>query len=102
MTFLTFLVSLLVVVVLAVFIAKFWLELFIFWQILRFLFYNTLISFVSAILWMVFIANTSQGFKWYFSFFFLTYTIALAVLVVIFTDIINMSISFIRNIFKIK
>jgi hypothetical protein len=57
-------------------------------------------SFISAVLWAVFITQSTEGWGWTWLFFLLTYSAMIIVYYLIVLDIINIGIKFISDIFK--
>lgn len=98
----TFLVSILVVVLLAIVIRAFWVEILAIILIGRILFYIAVASFGSALVWAIGIKDDKDGFWLCWLFFAITYTVAAVVFFLIANDIINIGVSFVRKIFKIK
>lgn len=104
MTLSTFLIATLVVIVLAIFIRIFWVQLFIIWLILQVLFWITVFSALSAVTWMVFVedyrSGPIDGFGLAWLFFFITYSIGFLVTIFISFDIYKYFKGFIQDLFK--
>lgn len=104
MSLLTVFIGLLIISILAIFARIFWVELYIIWTILRGLFYIGIGAMISAIAWMIFIEDYQSGpidrfwNTWFF--FFLAYTILIAVVYLILSDILTYFKGFIRDLLK--
>lgn len=104
MTLSTFLIATSIVILLAIFIRIFWVQLFLIWLILQVLFWITVFSALSAVGWMVFVedyrSGPIDGFGLTWLFFFITYSIGFLVTVFISFDIYKYFKGFIRDLFK--
>ena len=98
----TLLLSILAVIVLGIFVRLFWLQILAVIQIIQVLFYITALSIVSASVWSIGVMNDRENVWMSFVFFFVLYTVIVMVLYGILSDIIDLGIEFIRNIFKIS
>ena len=102
MTWLTFFIATLTVFALGFVVAKFWVELAVFFIVMKTILTLALISGVSALLWIIFADSGAQGWQRLWMFFFLGYSTVVAVFVSISFDLIDYSVECIRSIFKIK
>lgn len=104
MSLTTFFIGLLIVFLVAAFVRAFWLQLLLMWSIAVALFWITIGSFCSAIIWMVFVENYTSGpidgFWRTLLFFFITYSTIVVVGVLITLDIYTYFKGYIRDIFK--
>ena len=102
MSWSTFIIASLTVIALGYFVVKFWVELALIWIFLQTIFYLTLFSGVSAVLWVAFVENTTEGWQRTWTFFFIFYATIVGVIVCITLDLFKYGVDFIRDIFKIK
>lgn len=96
----TLLISIPVILVLAVLVRAFWIEILTVILVLRALFYIAVTSFGSALVWAIGIENDKEGFWQCWMFFAILYTTAAIVLYFIINDAIDISVDFIRKLFK--
>lgn len=98
----TLLLAILGVILLGTFVRLFWLQILAIIQIIQVLFYITALSIISASVWSIGVMNDRVDVWRSFIFFFVLYTVIVMVLYGILSDIIDLGIEFIRNIFKIS
>lgn len=102
MSWITFFIASLSVIALGYFVVKFWVELALIWIFLQTIFYLTLFSGISTVLWLAFVMNTKEGWQQTWIFFFIFYATIVGVIVCITLDLFKYGVDFIREIFKIK
>ena len=98
----TLLLAILGVILLGIFVRLFWLQILAIIQIIQVLFYITALSIISASVWSIGVMNGKEDVWKSFTFFFVLYVVAALVVYGILSDIIDLGIEFIRNIFKIS
>lgn len=104
MTLTTFLIAVPIILLLAVLVRAFWVELYIIWIVLQVIFYVVTGSFISAFLWYLFFGDNDkmEGFGLLWLFHGIVWTTVFVLYMFIVFDIYDYAVSFIRNIFKIK
>lgn len=104
MSLLTFFVATLIVIIVAIFIRIFWVQLFILWLFLQIIFYISVLSTISAIGWMVLVedyrSGPTDGLGLTWLFFFIMYSIIVTVWCFIVLDIYKYFRGHIREILK--
>lgn len=100
----TFFIATLIVIVVAIFIRIFWVQLLFIWLFLQLVFYISILSTVSAIGWMVFVedyrSGPTDGLGLAWIFFFIMYSAMVVVWFFIVFDIYKYFRGHIRQIFK--
>lgn len=106
--FLTWLFALITLFILCVITVKYWVELIIVGLILKVLGWGLVFAFATSLLWMTAV-DSPMGPKgellewgWYFSFFYILWCAMWGVGVLVYYQIFDLGINFIRNVFKIK
>lgn len=100
----TFFIATLIVVVIALFIRIFWVQLLILWFLLQAIFYISVLSVISAIGWMIFVEDYKSGpidglgLAWLF--FFIMYSAVIVVWFFIVFDIYEYFKGHITQLFK--
>jgi len=102
MSWLTLLITSLTVICLGYLIAKFWVEILLFFVVLRAILAVTIVSGASTIFWVVFIEGETDGWQQIWIFFFTLYSVILGIILVIIFDIYDAGIKLVRDIFRIK
>lgn len=97
----TFFVVLPITLIILVLIRVFWLELLSIIIALKILFYLSILSFGSAIIWAIGINNDQEGFWTCWLFFSIVYLVATALAFGILRNIFDMGVDLIRYIFKL-
>ena len=97
----TFLIALPIVILMLILLRVFWLELYIVTTVLQILGTITIVSLVSATVWCV-VKDSTEGFYRCWLFFGIVYTVLVAMIAGIISDIFSMGLDFIRYIFRIK
>lgn len=96
----TFLWATLITLAVFVILRLFWKAVlivgFIVYVIVRLLFY----SFVSTLLWIIFVTQSSQGWGWLFSYFFIFYSAIVGIYAIIAMDIFQMIVDGVRGFIK--
>jgi len=96
MTFLTFLISLVLIAAILLFIRIFWLEMLIFYYILQILWWTLM----AALLWIIFVSQTLEGWYFVWAIIFLSVCGVLAVAYCITVDISSRFLSLVKSLFK--
>lgn len=102
MSLTTFLVLVPAVVLLAMLVRAFWIEIAAVILIIRILFNIAVLSFGSALVWAIGIENDKEGFWLCWVFFAIVYTVAAGIFYLIANDIVSIGVNFVRKIFKVK
>ena len=96
MTFLTFLISSVLIAAILLFIRIFWLEILIFYYILQILWWTLM----AALLWIIFVSQTLEGWYFVWATIFLSVCGILAVAYYITVDISSMFLNLVKSLFK--
>lgn len=104
MSLTTFFIATLAVIVIAIFVRIFWVQLLLIWLFLQIVFYISVLSTVSAIGWMVFVedyrSGPTDGLGLTWIFFFIMYSAMVVVWFFIVFDIYKYFRGHIRELFK--
>lgn len=104
MTLTTFLLATLTVIVIAIFVRMFWVQLLLIWLFLQIIFYISVLTTISAIGWMVFVedyrSGPTDGLGLTWLFFFILYSTITVVWFFIVFDIYKYFRGHIREILK--
>lgn len=100
MTFLTFLIWFLIAAVLFFVIVEFWEVLIVVGVVLYAIGHLIWWSFLSSVLWMIFISHTTEGWGWLWLTFFSVYGFIIAAYATIATRVFNAVGAYISNKFK--
>ena len=104
MSLLTFTLATLAVIIIAIFVRIFWVQLLLIWLLLQIFFYVCILSTISAIGWMVFIedyrSGPIDGFGLTWLFFFIAYSAMVVVWFFIVFDIYKYFRGHIRELMK--
>jgi hypothetical protein len=96
MTFLTFLISLVLIAAILLFIRIFWLEILIFYYILQILWWTL----IAALLWIIFVSQTLEGWYFVWATIFLSFCGILAVVYCITVDAFSRFLSLVKSLLK--
>lgn len=80
-------------------IRVFWVDLFIIYTILRILFYISVLSIISTVIWLLIFQDNSEGWGWIFAYCCIAYTGMIVVYGMIASDIFEMVVDWVRGIF---
>ena len=100
MTFLTFLVAIIITILVLLFIRLFWKQLAVIGYSIYVIGHLSLWSLISAILWVAFVTQSEEGWGWTWLYFFLTYAGILLVYALIILDIFDMAVAWIKSLLK--
>jgi hypothetical protein len=96
MTFSTFLMSLVAIAAILFVVRVFWLEILIFYYILQILWWTLM----AALLWIIFVSQTLEGWYFVWATIFLSVCGILAVAYYITVDISSMFLNLVKSLFK--
>ena len=96
MTFSTFLISLVAIAVILFVVRVFWLEILIFYYLLQILWWTLM----AALLWIIFISQTLEGWYFVWATIFLSFCGILAVAYCITIDIFGRFLTLVRSLLK--
>ena len=96
MTFSTFLISLVAIAVILFVVRVFWLEILIFYYLLQILWWTLM----AALLWIIFISQTLEGWYFVWATIFLSFCGILAVVYCITVDIFGIFLTLVKSLFK--
>jgi uncharacterized metal-binding protein len=80
-------------------IRVFWVELFIIYTILQILFYISVLSIISTVIWLLIFQDNSAGWGWIFAYCCTAYTGMIVVYGMIASDFFEMVVDWVRGIF---
>ncbi len=79
-------------------IRMFWVELLIIYTILRILFYITVLSIISTVIWLLIFQDNYEGWGWIFTYCCIAYTGMIVVYIMIVSDIFDMVVDWVKGI----
>jgi hypothetical protein len=97
----TFFILLISTVIIGLFIRLFWIQILVIGYTIYIIGMLTFYSFIAAIIWAVFVNNSSEGFGLLWLYIFILFVTIIIVYALIVLDIADMAIDFIRKVLKI-
>ena len=95
----TFFISITITAVILLFIRLFWRQIVVIGLIIYYVGVLAILSLLSAIIWASFISETTEGWPWLWLYFFLAYLGIIVIYALIVTDIFEMALKWINDIF---
>lgn len=96
----SFFIAITITAAILLFIRLFWRQIVIIGLIIYYVGVLTILSLLSAIIWASFISETTEGWPWLWLYFFLTYLGIIVIYALIVTDIYEMVLKWINDIFN--
>lgn len=96
----TFIIATAITLGIIVLIRLFWQEILIIAYVLYVIGMILFISFISTLLWIIFVSANSQGWGWLFLYFNIAYSGILVVYAFIINDIFYMAVDMVKRLFK--